>query len=55
MVENGSCWGTESVGATCPWYLEAEDDGPDEAQREAVVPIHDVVGADVLQMDALLL
>lgn len=36
-------------------YLEAEDDGPDEAQRQAVVPVHDVVGAHVLQVDPLLL
>ena len=42
-----------------PWaprrHLEAEDDGPDEAQREAMVPVHDVVGAHVLQVHALLL
>ena len=36
-------------------YLEAEDDGPDETQGEAVVPVHDVVGAHVLQVDLLLL
>lgn len=36
-------------------YLEAEDDGPDEAQRQAVVPVHDVVRAHVLQVDSLLL
>ena len=39
----------------CASYLEAEDDGPDEAQREAVVSVHDVVGAHVLQVDPLLL
>jgi len=38
-----------------PLYLEAEDDGPDEPQGEAVVPVHDVVGAHVLQVDPLLL
>ena len=36
-------------------HLEAEDDGPDEAQREAVVAVDDVVGAHVLQVDPLLL
>ncbi len=36
-------------------YLEAEDDGPDESQGEAVVSIDDVVGAHVLQVDPLLL
>ena len=36
-------------------YLEAEDDGPDEAKGEAVVAVHDVVGADVLQVHPLLL
>ena len=36
-------------------HLEAEDDGPDEAQREALVAVDDVVGAHVLQVDALLL
>lgn len=55
MVENGSCWGTESVSATCPWYLEAEDDGPDEAEDEAMVAIHNVMGAHVLQVHLLLL
>lgn len=36
-------------------YLEAEDDGPDEAQRQPVVPVHDVMRAHVLQVDPLLL
>ena len=36
-------------------YLEAEDDGPDETQREPVVAVDDVVGAHVLQVDPLLL
>lgn len=35
--------------------LEAEDDGPDEAERETMVAIDDVMGAHVLQVDALLL
>lgn len=40
--------------AICP-YLEAQDDGPDEAEGQPVVPIHDVMGAHVLKMDSLLL
>ena len=36
-------------------YLEAEDDGPDEAEGEAVVAVDDVVGAHVLQVHLLLL
>lgn len=36
-------------------HLEAEDDGPDKAQREAVVSVYDVVGAHVLQVNPLLL
>lgn len=36
-------------------HLEAQDDGPDEAQREAVISINYVVGAHVLQVDPLLL
>lgn len=36
-------------------YLEAKDDGPDEAKGEAVVAVDDVVRADVLQVDPLLL
>lgn len=35
--------------------LEAQDDGPDEAQRQPVAAVHDVVGAHILQMHALLL
>lgn len=42
-----------------PWgpspYLEAQDDGPDEAEGQPVVPIHDVMGPHVLKMDSLLL
>lgn len=38
----------------CP-HLEAQDDGPDEAEGQPVVPIHDVMGAHVLKMDSLLL
>ena len=34
-------------------YLEAEDDGPDEAEGEAVVAVDDVVGAHVLQVNLL--
>lgn len=36
-------------------YLEAQDDGPDKAEGQPVVPIHDVVGPHVLKMDSLLL
>lgn len=36
-------------------YLEAEYDGPDEAQREPMVSVHDVMGAHVLQVNPLLL
>lgn len=36
-------------------YLEAEDDGPDEAQSEAVVSVYNIVGAHVLQVNPLLL
>lgn len=36
-------------------HLEAEDDGPDEAQRQPVVPVHDVMGSNVLQVNTLLL
>jgi len=36
-------------------YLEAQDDGPDEAEHQAVVPVHDVVRAHVLQVNPLLL
>ncbi len=39
---------------TSPSYLEAEDDGPDEAEREARVPVHDVVRTHVFQMHPLL-
>ena len=34
-------------------YLEAEDDGPDKAQGEAVVPIHDVMGTNIFQVNPL--
>lgn len=39
-----------------PWSadLKAENDGPDEAQREAVVAIDNVMGAHVLEVNALL-
>lgn len=36
-------------------YLEAQDDGPDEAKGQPVVSIHNVVGPHVLKMDSLLL
>ena len=36
-------------------YLEPEDDGPDEPQGEAMVAVHNVVGAHILQVDSLLL
>ena len=36
-------------------YLETQDDGPDEAKSQPVVPVHDVVGPHVLKMDSLLL
>lgn len=35
-------------------YLEAKDDGPDEAEDEAMVAVNDVMGPHVLQMDPLL-
>lgn len=46
-----------SLHPLCPpgTHLEAEDDGPDEAQDQAVVAIHNVVGAHVLQVHTLLL
>jgi len=34
-------------------YLEVEDDGPDEAEGELGVPVHDVLAADVDQLDLL--
>lgn len=36
-------------------YLEAQDDGPDEAEGQPVVSIHNVMGTHVLKMDSLLL
>lgn len=36
-------------------HLEAKDDGPDETQSEAVVPVHNIVRAHVFQVDFLLL
>lgn len=36
-------------------HLEAQDDGPDEAQGQPVVPIYDVVRPHVLKVDSLLL
>lgn len=35
--------------------LEAKDYGPDEAERESVVAVDDVMGAHVLQVNPLLL
>lgn len=35
-------------------HLEAKDDGPDEAEDEAVVAVDNVMGTHVLQMDPLL-
>ena len=34
-------------------YLEVEDDGPDEPQRELGVPVHNVLAPDVDQLDLL--
>ena len=34
-------------------YLEVEDDGPDEAEGELGVAVHDVLAADVDQLDLL--
>ena len=31
--------------------LEVEDDGPDEAQRQLGIAVHDVLGPDVDQLD----
>lgn len=36
-------------------YLEAKDDGPNEAQCQPVVSIHNVMGSHVLQVNPLLL
>lgn len=36
-------------------HLEAKDDGPDEAQSEAVIPVHNIVRAHVFQVHFLLL
>lgn len=46
-----------SLDFLCPpgTYLEAEDDGPDEAQDQAVVAVYNVMGAHVLQVHTLLL
>lgn len=38
----------------CSTYLETEDDGPDETQRQAGVAVYNVVGAHVFEMDPLL-
>lgn len=43
------------VSSTHRTHLESEDDGPDEAQDQAVVAIHDVVGTHVFQVHALFL
>ena len=34
-------------------YLEVEDDGPDEAEGELGVAVHDVLPSDVDQLDLL--
>ena len=34
-------------------YLEVEDDGPDEAEGELGVAVHDVLAADVDKLDLL--
>lgn len=34
-------------------YLEVQDDGPDEAEREFGVPVDDVFSSDVDQLDLL--
>ena len=39
-----TCW---SVSA----YLEVQDDGPDEAEGELGVAVHDLIAADVHQLD----
>lgn len=36
-------------------YLETEDNGPDETQRQPVVAIHNIMRAHVLQVHPLLL
>lgn len=48
-------WPREAPSAPPGTHLEAKDDGPDEAQDQAVVAIHDVMGAHVFQMHTLLL
>lgn len=49
-----SCVESRSLLSKAP-YLEAQDDGPDEAEGQPVVPIHNVMGTHVLKMDSLLL
>lgn len=46
---------TSTSGGKTPWPadLEAQNDGPDEAQREAVVAINNIMGAHVLEVNAL--
>ncbi len=34
-------------------YLKVKDDGPDEAERELGVPVHNVLTPDVDQLDLL--
>lgn len=36
-------------------YLKAQDDGPDEAQGETVVAVHNVMRAHIFKMNLLLL
>ena len=45
-------WPDCQAGALSRWTdLEVEDDGPDEAQRQLGVAVHDVLGPDVDQLD----
>lgn len=48
-------WVWRAIGNTgLEIYLKTKDDGPDKAQREAMVSIHNVVGTNVFQMNSLL-
>ncbi len=53
MCFRSACVSSWGVAACC--YLEAENDGPDEAQCQAMVSVHNVVGAHVFQVNPLLL
>ena len=56
MLQNTLTLGVVTTRPQCGCgYLEAEDDGPDESQRQSVVSVHNVVGAHVLQVNPLLL